>query len=348
MDPRSARRSIAAPKPRPARAITLAVPLIGLALAASALAQPGARGYVDMVYVPQTGKVLLFGGQASPNPPYPALGGTWWWDPADGSWTEVTGDPQPSPRSAGHLELHAPSGTVVHFGGGDTEGGGFNTLSETWVFDPIAETWTLLEFEGPTPQAEIGEMFAYHEAADVFVLFGGLTLNGFRYVNPTWHLDLDARAWTQVEPTTSPRGRNYNAFAYDPANEVLVMSGGVEGGQDETWTYDPRGPSWTLIERREGTSEVPYARFVWDPDAATLVRVGGLGPAAAPLWAFDVAANEWRELVPAGDAPQVSRHAATAVPGIGVVVYGGLPYGTGEFTDALWVLDVAAGTWEAR
>jgi len=31
-----------------------------------------------MVYVPQVGIVFLFGGQSSPNPPYPALGGTWW------------------------------------------------------------------------------------------------------------------------------------------------------------------------------------------------------------------------------------------------------------------------------
>ena len=126
------------------------------------------------------------------------------------------------------------------------------------------------------------------------------------------------------------------------------MSGGVEEGQDETWTYDPRRETWTLIEQREGTSEVPYARFVWDPAAATLVRVGGLGDAAAPIWTYDLEANDWRELVPAGDAPHVSRHAATAVPGLGVVVYGGLPNGDSAFTDALWVLDASTGAWEAR
>ena len=348
MDPCHARHSITTLKPRPTRSITAAMALFGLAMATWALAQPGARGYVDMVYVPQTGKVLVFGGQSSPNPPYPALGGTWWWEPSDGTWTEVTSEPQPSPRSAGHLELHEPSGTVVHFGVGEPTGSGFRTVSETWLFDPLAEAWTLLEFAGPTPQAEIGEMFAYHPAADVFVLFGGFTLDGFRYVNPTWHLDLDARAWTRVEPSEAPRGRNYNAFAYDPANEVLVMSGGVEEGQDETWTYDARAESWTLVEQRAGLAEVPYARFVWDPDAATLVRIGGLGDAAAPLWAFDLAANDWRELVPAGGAPHVSRHAATARPGHGVVVYGGLPNGESEFTDAIWVLDVATGIWEAR
>jgi hypothetical protein len=318
-------------------------------MAACAIAHPGARGYVDMVYVPQTGKVLVFGGQASPNPPFPALGGTWWWDPLDGSWTEVTTQPQPSPRSAGHLELHGPTGTVVHFGGGEVTDGGYRTFGETWRFDPSDDSWTLLEFEGPTPEAAIGEQFAYHDASDLFVLYGGYTLNGGgRYLRETWHLDLVARRWTLAEPERSPIGRNYNGFAYDPTDEALVMSGGLYGVRDETWTYDPRSSTWTLVERRAEARDVAYTRLVWDGDAETLVRVGGLGPGTAPIWTYDLATNDWTEALPAGAAPHVSRHAVAAVPGLGVVVYGGLPDGGDAFSDALWVLDVADGSWEKR
>jgi hypothetical protein len=334
MDPRHARHSFAMRKPGPVSAISVSIALLGLAVATFSLAHPGARGYVEMVYVPQVGKVLMRGGLASLNPPFTSLGDTWWWDPADGLWTEVTTEPQPS---VGNLALHNPSGTVVLYGGG-----------ETWIFDPSQESWTQLFITGPIPASLMGEQFWYHDAADVFVLFGGLRPNGFQYVNATWHFDLATRVWTRVEPPTTPRGRNYNAFAYDPEHEVLVMSGGVERGQDETWTYDPRTTSWTLVERRAGTVEVPYSRFVWDPDTATLVRIGGLGRAAAPILAYDLAANAWSELVPAGGAPHVSHHAATAVPGLGLVVYGGLPARGSEFTDALWVLDVATGTWEPR
>lgn len=82
-----------------------------------------------------------------------------------------------------HLEVHAPTGSVVLFGGVKPTVHGFDTFSETWVFDPFEERWSQLSFEGPTPRAEIGEEFAYHEAADPFVLHGGLTLNGFRVLD---------------------------------------------------------------------------------------------------------------------------------------------------------------------
>jgi len=71
------------------------------------------------------------------------------------------------------------------------------------------------------------------------VLFGSFTLDGFRYLNATWHLELDDRAWTRVEPTTTSQGRHHNALAHDPASEVLVMSGGVEKGRDQTPEASP-------------------------------------------------------------------------------------------------------------
>jgi hypothetical protein len=317
-------------------------------LLAVAAAQPSPRGYVDMVYVPQVDRVLVFGGQSSPNPPYPPLGGTWWWDPRSGAWDEVTTEPQPSPRSASHLEVHAPTGTVVLFGGGKPAVNGFDTFSETWVFDPFEERWTLLEFDGPTPVAEIGEQFAYHEDADLFVLYGGFTLNGFRVLDDTWHLDLAAGTWERVEPADPPPGRNYNAFGYDPSTGVLVMSGGLMEGLDETWTYDPRTLRWTFMGPREGLPEVPYARFAHVEELDALVRLGGLGADPGTLWRYDVASNAWTVLAAENDGPAVSRHAMVAVPGVGLVVFGGLPERTQAFTDALWVFDPATGNWQQR
>jgi hypothetical protein len=318
------------------------------ALIGAAAAQPSPRGYVDMVYVPQVDRVLVFGGQSSPNPPYPPLGGTWWWDPRSGAWTEIVSEPQPSPRSASHLEVHAPTGTVVLFGGGKPAGGGFDTFSETWVFDPFAQRWSLLEFDGPTPTAEIGEQFAYHEAADLFVLHGGLTLNGFRMLNDTWHLDLSAGSWERVEPANPPPGRNYNAFGYDPRSELLVMSGGLDQGVDETWTYDPAARQWTFMGERDGLPETPYARFAYVESSGALLRLGGLGRDSGTLLRYDVTANAWTALAAANDGPNVSRHAMVAVPGVGLVVFGGLPVGWQGYSNALWVYDPAVGSWQQR
>ncbi len=348
-------RHVAHPGPRwgpseklPARGpLKLLLALVSLLSAASAVAQPSARGYVDMVYVPQVDKVLLFGGQLLAAPPYTMVGETWWWDPRDNSWSQVTSEPQPSPRSASHLDVHAPTGTVVMFGGGVPAGGGFQSYSETWLFDPIDEAWSLMEpVGGESPRALIGEMFAYHEASELFVLHGGLSLSPFAFHDATWHLDLEERRWTPVETTLSPPGRNYNAFGYDPRSERLVMSGGVYEGEHEIWSYDPRGLDWVLHESSDAAPEVPYARKAFDPDSGLLLRYGGLGEDADVVWSFDSESYLRSPVAVTGPTPGgISRHAMTAVPGLGLVSFGGLYEGAAAFNGDLWVLDVMAGEW---
>lgn len=327
------------------------IAVAALALGTLAWAQPSARGYVDMVYVPQVGKVLLFGGQAIPVPPYTMVGETWWWDPSDGSWTQVVSEPQPSPRGAGNLEVHTPTGTVVMFGGGIPHGGGFLSYSETWTFDPFEERWSLLApADGMSPEASIGEMLAYHPPSDLFVLHGGLTLSPFAFLDHTWHLDLSEGRWTRVEPVTRPTtGRNYNAFAYDPRSERLVMSGGGPEIDDELWHYDPRTQTWALVERPATLAAMPYPRMVFDDATQTLLRYGGLGDHADTVWAIDMTGAAWTAIDIAGETPGgISRFAMTAVPGHGVAVFGGLYERGDAFHGDLWLFDVAAGRWERR
>lgn len=325
--------------------------LVTLLVTAAALAQPSPRGYVDMVYVPQVEKVLLFGGQQGFVADHQALGGTWWYDPATGAWTEVTTEPQPSPRSAANLAVHEPTGTVVMFGGGVGVAGGFEALTETWLFDPVQETWTLLSFaEGETPRAEVGEQFAYHAAADVFVLYGGLTLNPMSYLDATWHFDLEERAWTRADPATVPPGRNFNTFAYDPRTERLVMTGGPDAPDavDEVWTYDPRTEDWSGSERTPPADVTAYARMVYDTVTDALIRFGGHGEPAGTAWSLS-ADLEWTLLEPEGDGPRpISRHAMTAVPGLGVLIFGGVPRGSPDFSADLWLLDTREMRWEQR
>jgi len=332
------------------RGIRPVVATVVIALVAIGWAQPNARGYVDMVYVPQVGKVLLFGGQAIPVPPYTMVGETWWWDPSDGTWTQVSSEPQPSPRGAGNLEVHDPTGTVVMFGGGVPRDGGFSSYSETWLFDPLEERWSLLEpVDGVSPEASIGEMLAYHPPSDLFVLHGGLTLSPFAFLDHTWHLDLAAARWTRVEPSTRPSGRNYNAFAYDPRSERLVMSGGGPEIDDELWHYDPRNQTWSFVERPPLMPAMPYPRMVFDDATHTLLRYGGLGEHADTVWAIDATGATWTAVDIDGETPGgISRFAMTAVPENGVLLFGGLYEGGDAFHGDLWLFDAAAGRWERR
>lgn len=237
---------------------------------------------------------------------------------------------------------------VVMFGGGQPANAGFDTFSETWVFDPVEERWTQLAFDGPAPTAVIGEQFAYHEGADVFVLHGGFSLSQNRLLNHTWHLDLGAGTWERVEPVDPPWGRNYNAFGHDPTAGVLVMSGGTDSGPDETWTYDPAARQWTFVEERRGVTSNPYARFAYVPELGALVRLGGLRPSPQTLWRYDVATDAWTQVTAENEGPVVSRHAMVAVPDLGLVVFGGLPAGAEGFTDELWVFDPSTSRWDRR
>ena len=293
--------------------------------------------------------MLLFGGQSEYRPPYTEVGETWWYDPADDEWTQVTTDPQPRPRSAAHLAVHTPTGTVVMFGGAYPAIGGFETLSETWTFDPVQEQWSQLAFSpGASPQAVIGEMFGYHLAADLFVLHGGFTFDGFQYVDHTWHLDLDDETWTEVEPTTSPPGRNYNSFAYDPRNELMVMSGGREDQIDELWTYDPRDLDWKKQTKLPDAPSVGYTRMVFDSDLGTLIRFGGLGEEAGLVWTVSED-FEWSRMSVEGESPEaLSRHALNFVPGYGVLVFGGVYRGEIDFHNDTWLLDTVERRWERR
>ena len=312
-------------------------------------AQPSPRGYVDMVYVPQVEKVLLMGGEAGFMAPHEAVGGSWWYDPAADAWSEAVTEPTPSPRAASNMAVHAPTGTVVMFGGGVPTEGGFEPYDETWLFDPIEERWTRLEFEdGAAPEAEIGEMFAYHEASDTFVLYGGFTLDRRAFLDATWHFDLEARTWTRVEPDTVPRGRNYNTFAYDPRTERLVMTGGPEtpDATDEVWTYDPREATWRQHERVPVGEVTPYARMVFDTVTGQLIRFGGHREERGTAWALS-ADLDWTLLEPEGDAPRpISRHAMAAVPGLGVLIFGGVP--RSRLHERPWLLDTNEMRWIER
>jgi len=58
---------------------------------------------------------------------------------------------------------------------------------------------------------------------------------------------------------------------------------------------------------------------------------------------------EWSELEVDGDSPgTISRHAMEFVPGVGVLVFGGVYRGRPDVNDDLWVLDTRELRWHQR
>lgn len=328
-----------------------------LTLASAAWAQPSPRFYVDMDYVPQMGKVLVFGGQDDENIPQGAADAMWWWDPADGSWESADVVDGPSRRGGVAMAVHQPTGTVVLFGGssGTSATSLPNTFTDTWLFRPDTGAWEKLDF-GPDdrPRMGFGHAFEYHAASDLFVLFGGYSGVLDSFFNDTWHFDLSSRTWTKVDAVDPPRGRNYVGFTYDPGSEKMVLYGQPDRVRDfVVYTYDPVTQAWGHGEAELAVGgEDYYLRMVYDHDSGKIVRWGGTGSDAGTVWLYDLAADTWSSLETGESAPvRRSRHAMTAVPGVGVVVFGGSLTGTvrgRDLVNELWVLDVNAGRWEQR
>ena len=67
-------------------------------------------------------------------------------------------------------------------------------------------------------------------------------------VDETMIYDASAETWTNAQPDDSPPGRITHGLAFDSANEVVDLFGGIipEGGQlGDTWTYSYEDNEWT-------------------------------------------------------------------------------------------------------
>lgn len=303
--------------------------LLGVALGSSwGAAQPSPRFYVNAAYVPLVGKVLVYGGIIDPEVPAPGpvevTDPIWWWDPVDGSWTRGLGDGAPA-SYVSQIAVHDPTGKILVYGAR-----GFSWYGETWLFDPTNESWE--QFEVPmelAPTTGLGPGMTYHPPTDTFVMYGNKT---GEYFDPAvWHLDLAERTWTKVETQDFPMGRNYVSFVYDPTSELIVLYGSTDWPINidfRAYTYDPASLTWQ-VGGAAPTSSIGdyYSKTVFDHDSGKLVRYGGTGEHSATPWIYDVASATWQELVTTGPSPESRRsHAMTAVPGLGVVVFGGVGY----------------------
>src|SRR3990172_7108469 len=82
--------------------------------------------------------------------------------------------------------------------------------------------------------------------------FNAGTLNGVQVVGTglpaTLQLSKDATDWTNDNPATHPSAREALAMAYDTANNLVVLFGGVNsvsGFLNDTWEYATATNTWT-------------------------------------------------------------------------------------------------------
>ena len=204
---------------------------------------PAPRSHAVMAYDPASRTVVLFGGLGPPTNTLGdstvKLGDTWTWNGATGTWTQQTPAVSPPARSNAMMAFDSATGTVVLFGG-ESGGVGGGDLSDTWVWDGTAKTWTQRTPAVSPPARHDGAM-SYHRATSRVVLFGGAAATR---LDDTWTWSGAAATWAQQAPVGKPSAREGAAMADHLATGVVVLFGGTEGGvpKHDTWTWN--GTNW--------------------------------------------------------------------------------------------------------
>jgi len=141
---------------------------------------PDARDSQTMAYDPDDKVVLLFGGWSSTV----QYGDTWAYDPAQNTWTVIQAAGRgPTARALAQMVYDPATKRMVLFGGGTSS----TTLSDVWLFDYAARSWTPTAATEGGPSARAGHGLVYESSNNDLMMFGGSDGVG-GYLNDLWRL----------------------------------------------------------------------------------------------------------------------------------------------------------------
>jgi hypothetical protein len=197
------------------------------------------------------GSVVVFGGYQGPLTSAAgvdiSLGDMWLWNGT--IWSQLKPTTLPSARDS--MMMATLEGSVVLFGGENSDDENDTALGDTWRWD--GHDWTALHpAHSPSARTFAGMAPVQVNGKTVLLLFGGLDGGGNPF-NDTW--TWDGTDWTELHPAAKPDVRG--ACAMTSFNGGALVFGGIgEDGHDlsDTWLWS--GSSWT-----QSSATGPVARL---------------------------------------------------------------------------------------
>ena len=175
-------------------------------------------------YAANVNKVYVFGGFASMN----VLNTTQIYDIATNTWTK--GAPMPDARTASSAAYYDAYGKIYVIGGFDAS---VNPTSQTWEYDPVANTWNTARANMPSPLAGGGRSIA----GQFIYVQGGY--NG-SYTNLHYRYDIVGDTWAPMA--------NVPEIIFGPASGAIGENTYLVGGYPfsyATYIYNVPTNSWT-------------------------------------------------------------------------------------------------------
>jgi len=117
---------------------------------------------------------------------------------------------------------------------------------------------------GESPPARTLHGLAYDSHNHTLLLFGGRSAAGAQLAD-TWIFEFATHTWREVV-ASGPGGRQAHALIYDPAQDAVVLVGGVTDDGD-TWLNDTwhfQNEVWLAGDPAPTTSGIAYHKLIYD------------------------------------------------------------------------------------
>jgi len=329
-----------------------AVILLLLTTAGSAFGEsPSPRGYHQMVYDPDSGYVILYGGQTGEWGIEESFNHeTWFFDPNTNVWTKMLDDDLPS----------NPGGSA----GGDMAYDSKDKLSilsvisdnlnelQTWAYDASTNTWEQLA-DVPRPPM-LGQRIVYDSESDCIIMFGGFDMTTYKFVDETWVYDKTDKSWKNMQPKKHPSGRNYVGMVYDSKADRVVLWGDWQQNytpatDDAVWTYDYNTNTWQEFKhKQDGPVVRDYTMLAYNEKADKIMMYGGYEFGNDETWVYDLNTDTWQQMQPIDNPGVISRYAMVyAKDANKIILFGGQDGATNyQYNNETWSYSLKHDEWK--
>jgi hypothetical protein len=233
---------------------------------------------------------VLFGGRANDTTGR-VDADTWVFNFTLGTWSNVTKAAAPPARQDPAFAVAPSSGEALLYGGWNRNlsGAGALIYSDTWILNLSTYSWTPAPVaSGVRPPPLEGASMSWDPTLGQFQLFGGC----FPCVSAVWRYTPSTDLWSEANASgTPPSPRGSPAWAYDPAQQLDVLFGGVGNGGslNDTYTWSPVSGNWTSLTLAVHPTGLTGAAATWmdvPTNETLLLTEGSRNSSVANLWRF--------------------------------------------------------------
>jgi hypothetical protein len=271
------------------------------------------------------------------------------------AWTEIVpAGHAPTPRYHATAVYDPVRDRMLVFGGWDK-----GPTNDVWALSLSGSpSWSKLSFpgSGQSPEGRYQHTAIYDPVRDRMVVLGGSV--GNYYEENVWALDLaGSPAWHELP--AAPTSHWLHTAIYDPVRDRMVVFGGYSDGgdpalafeTDQTWEMSFAGGGvWSQLTPAPDpiTGTPPDHRgghvAVYDPTGDRMLVFGGQRhypfSYLNDVWTLTLGENPaWKQLAPAGTAPDPRNSCTAIVRDDGMLVFAGEE--DGVVRNDLWKLSLA-------